>query len=383
MFFRRVLALFLSAGSGTASHIPSLDGARGLAVLMVLLDHASDEKLRLFASADLNRLGKYGVYLFFVLSAFLLTYPFWLHGAERLRSVRTWANYFLRRFLRIFPLYALVLIVYVINEKLSPAQLGDHLLLRSGRWHFWTIPVEFKFYFVLPLVVFAVAYVLRKSRGWGMVAIAAVALLLHFVLAPLERAWTSDDNMLLATTLQTFLMGSAAGFLYAIGKQRGIETRRYAIWFEATAVLALVFILLRVPSIYNAVLPFTSDRGKFGYDATVCGAVWSIFLLAILHGTGHVRRALEWPALRYLGLISYGAYLWHRKFLNDVDDLPVPAPLRLGIFILLVVAVASVTYFLIERPLSRIRLQRRATRGEAAANGERWRKTALAPADAR
>jgi peptidoglycan/LPS O-acetylase OafA/YrhL len=68
VFFRRSRStLRLAAVSADAG-----SDIRGLAVLLVLLDHASDNK-RLLPGADLNRLGKYVVYLFFVLSAFLLT----------------------------------------------------------------------------------------------------------------------------------------------------------------------------------------------------------------------------------------------------------------------------------------------------------------------
>lgn len=54
------------------ARLPALDGARGIAVLLVLFDHASDANMQIFTGADVNRAGKYGVYLFFVLSAFLV-----------------------------------------------------------------------------------------------------------------------------------------------------------------------------------------------------------------------------------------------------------------------------------------------------------------------
>src|SRR5664279_4066021 len=88
------------------TRLPALDGLRGLAVLMVLLDHASDAKLRIFPAADMNRAGKYGVYLFFVLSAFLLTHLLLLRPPAELSRARIWLNYAVRRFFRIFPLYA-------------------------------------------------------------------------------------------------------------------------------------------------------------------------------------------------------------------------------------------------------------------------------------
>src|SRR3954465_1021092 len=109
--------------------LPALDGLRGLAVLLVLLDHASDARIRLFEAANMNRAGKYGVYLFFVLSAFLLTHLLLLRPAAELARARTWLNYALRRFLRIFPLYALVLVVMVRLHKFQWHHVWTHLAL--------------------------------------------------------------------------------------------------------------------------------------------------------------------------------------------------------------------------------------------------------------
>src|SRR4051794_17264757 len=128
--------------------LPALDGLRGLAVLLVLLDHASDAHLRIFPAADMNRAGKYGVHLFFVLSAFLLTHLLLLRPAPDLVRARTWINYAVRRFLRIFPLYALVLVVLVRLHRLHWHDVFNHLLLRDGRHQFWTIPVEVKYYMI-------------------------------------------------------------------------------------------------------------------------------------------------------------------------------------------------------------------------------------------
>jgi peptidoglycan/LPS O-acetylase OafA/YrhL len=92
-------------------------------------------------------------------------------------------------------------------------------------------------------------------------------------------------------------------------------------------------------------------------DPVICGALWTALLLGILHGRGLMRRMLEWPPLRYLGLISYSAYLWHLKILSDVSGLHLPPQLGLLVFFAVVIAVSSVSYFLIEKPLSRMRLE--------------------------
>ncbi|HET6406899.1 MAG TPA: hypothetical protein VFG14_03380, partial [Chthoniobacteraceae bacterium] len=86
--------------------------------------------------------------------------------------------------------------------------------------------------------------------------------------------------------------------------------------------------------------------------------LWAIFVVGIVHGRGWLTRVIEWKPLRYLGLISLSAYLWHGKFISDFDDLPVPSPLRLIVFLIVVVAIASVSYFVLERPLMRVRPRR-------------------------
>src|SRR3954447_25098080 len=82
------------------THLLALDGARGLAVLLVLLDHAADADMQPFG--NLNRLGKYGVYLFFVLSAFLLTHQFQAWRQSDFLQPWRWGNYFLRRAARVY-----------------------------------------------------------------------------------------------------------------------------------------------------------------------------------------------------------------------------------------------------------------------------------------
>lgn len=339
-------------------HLPALDGARGLAVLCVLLDHASDAGMELWPGLDLNRLGKYGVYLFFVLSAFLLTYPFWFQPPAGLRQPAVWANYFLRRFLRIYPLYLLVLLFETGRGELTLAQLGNHLLLREGVNHFWTIPVEFKFYFVLPLLVFAVAYVMRTNWVGGIGALLGVGFLLAFGFFPLERAWSLDERVLLADSIPAFLVGCGGGFLFGILRQRGLGLGRWAWLGDVVAGGAVVATVMRLPDCYNALFPALDPVSKFGHDPLICGLLWLALLLGALFGGGATRRALEWRPLRYLGLISYSVYLWHRKFVSDCDDMPLPPQLRLVVFVVLVCGVASVTYFLVERPLSRVRLRR-------------------------
>lgn len=135
--------------AATTSHLPEADGIRGLACLIVLVVHATAVTFPA-TYPYLRGTAKVGVWLFFVLSAFLLTYKLLHRGF----SLRTLVDYGLGRFLRIYPLFALTVLGYYLLWPsagiATQADLVQALTLQKGYIHLWTVPVEFKFYFFLP-----------------------------------------------------------------------------------------------------------------------------------------------------------------------------------------------------------------------------------------
>jgi peptidoglycan/LPS O-acetylase OafA/YrhL len=148
--------------------MPGLDLARGLAILMVLLDHgfaADQTPYQLHASRcilDLEyvfRLGHMGVHLFFILSGFLIT--------GILLDSRTQADYFrnfyLRRVLRIAPAYLLMVAVLFLTHSITARYLAvcllclcnmPSLLGASNEYSaLWSLSVEEQFYFVWPFLI--------------------------------------------------------------------------------------------------------------------------------------------------------------------------------------------------------------------------------------
>ena len=121
-----VSQLFLRKTSGAALPLDVLDGLRGVAVLLVVWSHLSLKGLHALPQLNLEGSGKYGVYLFFSLSAFLLTHQILIARREQRRSPRYWARYSVRRVLRIFPLYAFVLLVGVWGTAAGSARGAIH-----------------------------------------------------------------------------------------------------------------------------------------------------------------------------------------------------------------------------------------------------------------
>ena len=150
--------------------LAALDGLRGLAVLFVLLSHASKHFPVIHPALNFRGAGKFGVYLFFLLSAYLLDRQIAL--AMRHGERNYWGNYFLRRVLRVYPLFTVALVLHLLLTRLGITtvietwqDVAAHLMLREGKGVFWSIPVEMTYYLVSPVILLICGLVLRWRPG--------------------------------------------------------------------------------------------------------------------------------------------------------------------------------------------------------------------------
>lgn len=334
--------------------ISALDGIRGLAVLLVLASHASNPNAWVFRGT-----GKLGVYLFFVLSAFLLT-EYFVADPSRIKRPIQWLNYGMRRLARIYPLYALVLVIdYLVGFSTHDlGTLADQLTLKYGLLQYWTIPIEMRFYLVLPAAVLFIALVAR-SRAWIAIAGWIAFTVAHQVLVPTESMPKAELFTNLLPFLPVFLAGSVAATVH--NQMRAHElSRRVRVSLDVLACLVLVVVLVTFPSIWSVVVGRNVPLDFFHRGFVYFGVAWAVIIVATLNGAGYVRRLFESPPMRFAGAISFSAYLTHEMLLDAgsrVSGGNPAAAVTIGLGA--TVVVASVLYAVAERPLSRLSLLRR------------------------
>jgi len=307
-------------------HLPALDGVRGLAILVVLLFHfvaqtASTNRFEAAVNGVLSY-GCLGVDLFFVLSGFLITGILYDSRA----SPGYFSGFYMRRVLRIFPLYYAVLAVVFFVLPLVPALRGSEIvglrdrqawawlygvnvyLAIQGGWvlsyieHFWSLAVEEHFYLFWPLLVFWLARRPRALMGAAL-GLAAGSFAAR-VAASLYGASPVATTVLTPLQLDALCLG---GFFAVWLRQPGGEAavRRVILPMALVAGAWLIcdFGLQR----FGDFEAMRSARGGAFRLAFAALLLWALFAPAPSF-TGRFFRSGPMVAL---GKYSYGLYVYH------------------------------------------------------------------------
>jgi peptidoglycan/LPS O-acetylase OafA/YrhL len=291
-----------------AKQIPELDGVRGMAILLVMACHLAIWMPVSAARSVLDQ-GKIGVDLFFVLSGFLIT-GILLDTRERPRALR---NFYVRRGLRIWPLYfASLAVAFVALRWMLPPQFSKlvYLLFLQNFFYFldtgpvlaplWSLAVEEQFYLVWPWIA------LRAKRGTVPKICCAVLALSPMIRCACRMAGASPD-FIYANTLCR-LDGIAIGGMIAAWV-RGEE-------FEPTSLLRFARIALPVGILGTAACYALDGRigfateFRYSFVTLAFGAIVAAVLF--LQGTDSaLARAFRSPVLAGLGRISFAVYLFN------------------------------------------------------------------------
>lgn len=308
-------------------HIRALDGVRGLAILVVLLFHfvapTNPTSTTDHAIAWLFSYGALGVDLFFVLSGFLITGI--LYDARN--EPAYFRNFYMRRLLRIFPLYYAVLVVVFFIVPAIPAFQGSeiaglrehqawawlygvniYLALHNG-WvlsyieHFWSLAVEEHFYLVWPFVVWLLAAKRRALLGFSLAV--AVASFVARVVATLHGVSPIVTTVLTPFQLDALAIGAfLAVYLRQPGSEAASRRAIVPLVLAAVALLLLQFGVRHFTAAGDGVLALRSGAFHLLFAALLLKA------LASAPGSTWGRFFGSRPMVT-LGKYSYGLYVYH------------------------------------------------------------------------
>ncbi|MCJ2094656.1 acyltransferase [Methylobacterium sp. J-072] len=350
--------------------IIGFDGLRAVAFLMVFVSHKAP-------SPRTEAVGSAGVWLFFVLSGFLIVR---ILAASRVRIEAGAATpmdslrvFYRNRFTRIVPVYYVFLLVLYTTPlgrslnlgdesfKLATWLYGTNFYVERHGWgtelgHLWSLAVEQQFY-----LLFAPAALFLPRRYLGALcgALIGASVLMHAAL------WWAGASLV------SFDVDTLANLgLIALGGLAGLHTKPLPGWLRNDAVLVGVL------AAFLALPLLAGEPGRWLLLGRLSGILAALLLLQIAQSPGSRAVALLDSAwLRRIGVISYGAYLFHvplhaEQVLAALGlHLAAPRSVTLALDLALTLLLAEASWRLLEAPARRIlRAPARAARRPALIN---------------
>ncbi|OWV61310.1 acyltransferase [Rhizobium sp. N122] len=300
-------------------YIPSLDGLRGIAALLVVQAHVG----LIFAgtSAHVTTMGSEAVGLFFALSGFLMAH---LYGSRPVTRESV-LDFLVSRFARIYPVYlAAVLLVAMLSgiQNLDFVQpitgatdFLRHVLLLGSSGVFWSIPPEIQFYLLFPILWLCLA---RPQRYSGVIVGFAVIVVVDGLLE------LPGPGILLVSKLPYFLFGALAGRMHSYWDR----------WTPSALTGILTLFLLVVFFTYRNLAPDFSPE----FWSLQSAAAAAVIVALVARQPPIAAHVLAAAPVRFLGTISFSLYLFHVPIMFLVHRsfetvMPEPALIAVALFV--------------------------------------------------
>lgn len=329
-----------------ADQLPSrrlhFDTMRALMFISVYAGHVSTSHIsNYWGSGLVNSASSFGFYAYLVLSGFLITRI--LVGSD---TGKTWSDvreFWLRRTLRIFPIYYLTLAVLLIcgwlPEPLPFFTYVSNIYLflinqmQGPVCHLWSLAVEEQFYLLFPL---AFLFTPKKHRLKLIVSLLALTFVVHTACATMFPGY--KWKLLMPSSGQCLLFGAIAGYFDMTLKKKD-ETRLFLV------ALVLNIALIAIQSVDKA-LPHTL--------IFIDSAALAIFFYSLWRTRNQfICKSLSNRVMVHLGQISYGMYLFHLPILYLLIDFPLPEKIAIGF--VSTALLASASWYLFESPINKLR----------------------------
>ena len=310
-------------------HIPSLDGVRGLSLLLVIGFHlqlfgmlaALPLQLQLIAS-----ISWVSVDMFFVLSGFLIT-SILLRTRE---SPHYFKNFYVRRILRILPLYYLALfIIFVICPNFSIGSTSDFSKIYDNKFWFlfyiqniyiatrheffafgindlWTLAIEEQFYIVWPLFIY---FIQKKWLKATAITIITMVLLMRIVLVCNDVNWSFNYYFTLCRIDSICFGALGAILLHENYTKQQLTTIVRILTIISITGLGIIF--------YKQEGFLISQNYTSSIGFTFIDALFFVLIIKLASGKMSIlKKMFEFPFLRFIGKISYCMYIIHNPLIQ-------------------------------------------------------------------
>ncbi|MCY3883072.1 MAG: acyltransferase family protein [Chloroflexi bacterium] len=375
-------------------YLPGLDGMRALAVIAVVVFHSA---------LGIAPGGFLGVEVFFVISGYIITRALL---AERESSGRiALGSFWLRRARRLLP--ALFLLLFAVAAYTVVFEPGEAAGLRRDilaalayvtNWdlivagetyfdswerpsllrHLWSLAVEEQFYVVWPLLMAGGLAILRNRLTLALIlgGAAASAIAMAALYEPgsaVTRIYYGTD-----TRASGLLIGAALAFVWSARQSDGSGglRERAGIWALTLAGLAGLGALVGFTFLADGDSPFLYQGGF-----AMVGVATAALIVAGTHERSPLAKVLGLPLLRWVGLRSYGIYLWHWPVMvltRPGVDVPLDGPALFVTQVAITLWLAEASYRWVELPVREGALGRLWEQVKEGARTPRWQRGAVA-----
>jgi len=351
-------------------HIPELDGVRGIAILLVMVYHFGTSTKPGGVLGEVLGLGWIGVDLFFVLSGFLITGIL----LDSKGSSHYFSYFYIRRVLRIFPLYYLTVLLF-FNLILPVAHRFNQLayisasqqiwyLLYLVNWygglghsivpfgHFWSLCIEEQFYLVWPVLI---AVSSRRIFLWICVTLVVLSPVLRFTLShnppsPLFLYFVTPFRM------EPIALGALIAILWRQDRMSPFAGITMTwVWIPAAAILVSLCLYSQTT------VPVGTYMVRFGYTCIDLAFASLVFFVVQAARSGNPVALLRNPLLMNFGKYSYAMYVFHAPISQYIPKILHFGPrlvrvgLALGIGITVTYFLALLSWRTIESPFLRLK----------------------------
>jgi peptidoglycan/LPS O-acetylase OafA/YrhL len=364
----------LNLSSESQNYMPQLDALRFFAVLGVMVAHLWHPMRLPWLFGDLDWAGL-GVRLFFVLSGFLITGILLdcrnraeKNGISPMFFIR---QFYARRFLRIFPIYYLVVFITIIIDLPPAREIWGWLITYTtniyitvnNEWvgrlgHFWTLAVEEQFYLIWPWIIL---FIPRKRLLPIMVffiSLSPIYRMFAYNMYPFDiGAMDFKAATLTPANLDSLAIGALLALLWNSNIPRHVLQKYLTrLVLPIGLILYTICLVLYHYRIKPSVFFIAGDFSASLIFAWLIGA-------AGLGFKGWIGKILELSPLNYLGKITYGIYVYH--YFAPLILVPVLAPFGYQLQVpgfrnfilsgLLTIAVASLSWHWFELPINNLK----------------------------